>query len=137
MPFSNGLEGVFVAGGAELILNRNHPIVHYLLQNQANPTDDSRFSYLHCLAGAVLEKGSLETLHSGNIVDEKFNWHFSNLGFHFSNIDWEQQASEYRPPYRCWTPKTGFFNITTEILTSLAKIQTIDWHRSTEKRVIT
>jgi hypothetical protein len=136
VPFGQGLENVLSAVTSEHLLNRRHPIAAYLLSHQDNATEDPAFLFLHCLAGTVLKDGSLEALASGELSVQKFNWHFSNLGFYFKNVDLVSLNPECRPPYRCWLPEKGYLDITEGTLSKLGEIQTIDWRRMREPRFI-
>jgi hypothetical protein len=136
VPFGRGLEGVLAAVTSERLLNKRHPIAAYLLSRQESAVDDPEFSFLHCLAGALLEPDALESLAVGDFSNKRFNWHFSSLGFHFRNVNIMALKPEHRPPYRCWLPERGMFDITDEVLAKLAEIQTIDVYRRREPRFI-
>jgi hypothetical protein len=136
IPFAQGLEGVLAAVTSERLLNKRHPVASYLFTQQGNTADDPEYLFLHCLAGSVLENGALEALSSGEFSTQKFNWHFSSLGFYFRSVDIASLKPECRPPYRCWLPVKGYFDITENILEKLSDIQTIDWHRRREPRFI-
>ena len=136
IPFGQELEGVFAALTSERLLNKRHPVVGYLLSQQENTADDPSFLFLRCLAGAVLEDGALEALASGEFSTQKFNWQFSSLGFYYRSVDIASLKPECRPPYRCWLPEKGYFDITESILEKLGEIQAIDWHRRREPRLI-
>jgi hypothetical protein len=136
MPFGCGLEGVLAAEAAQCVLNRRHPVVEWLLKNQENSGEDPNFSFLHSLACALLEEGSMEALATGSIHERRHNWHFSLLGYGFRNAELGDLASSLQPPYLCWHPDHGKFEITSQSLERLAEIQAIDWHRHEEERYI-
>lgn len=136
MPFGQGFDGTLAAVASERLLNKRHPIAAYLLSKQENAVDDPEFMFLHCLAGTVVEGGALEALATANFSNQRHNLHFSGLGWHFRNVELTSLKPEHRPPYRCWIPEKGFFDITEEMLAKLAEIQAIDWHRIREPRHI-
>lgn len=136
IPFGQGLEDTLAAIGSMDLLNKHHPIAAFLLSQQENVLEDPEFMFLHCLAGAVSDGDALEALAYGDFENTRFNIHFSSLGYYFRNIDLAALKPEHRPPYRCWIPGNGFFEITEQILSRLADIQAVDWHRWREPRYI-
>jgi hypothetical protein len=136
IPFGKGFEGTLAAVTSERTLNKRHPIVEFLLSRQDSVVDDPAFSFLHSLAGTALEKGALEALESKDFSNQWMNLHFSGLGWHFRNTDFALLKPEHRPPYRCWLPDKGFFEITEETMGKLAEVQAVDWHRRREPRHI-
>lgn len=136
LPFGRGLENVLAVAGSERLLNKHHPVSAFLISRQESVVDDPQFSFLHCLAAALLEDGGIEALASGDFSNEEFNWEFSSLGFYYQKLDITSLISECRPPYQCWIPSKGVFEVTAEILRELAAIQTIDWHRRRERRYL-
>lgn len=136
MPFGRGFEGVLVAQACECLLNRRHPLVEWLLRHQGSTLGNPNFDFLHCLAGALLEEGALEALAVGNFKSSRHNWHFSLLGYRFRLADFDSLEKALRPPYICWHPDHGKFEISKETLEKLAEVQAIDWRRNKEERYI-
>ena len=129
MCFGHGLENVLAVLASNRVLNKGHSVITYLLANQETALDEPEFSFLHTLAGALIENGVLEALASGDYSNKHFNWHFSSLGYHFRRIDIAKLPGSLQPPYRCFVPQVGFFDITQDVLKSFSDIQAIDWHR--------
>jgi hypothetical protein len=136
IPFGRGLEGVLAGVTSERLLNKRHPIAAFLLSQQERAVDEPEFLFLNCLAGAVLEDGALEALANADFSNRRVNVSFSGLGFYYRNVDIAALKPEHRPPYRCWLPEKGMFQITEDTLAELAQVQAIDWHRREEPRVI-
>jgi hypothetical protein len=134
ITFGAGFEGILAAVTSERVLNKRHAITTYLLSKQETSLDEPEFSFLHCLACAMTEKGSLEALASGHFANTRFNEAFSSLGYFFKNVDLCTLRTEHRPPYKCWLADRGIFEITEATLAQLAEIQMIDWSRHKEPR---
>ncbi len=135
MPFGDGLEEILVAEAAERLLNRGHPIAKWLLKQQ-DGREDRNFSFLHSLAGALLDEGALTALATGDLKRNRHNWHFSQLGYRFRHADLASLNTTLHPPYYCWHPDFGKFEISADTLEKLAQLQALDWDRYSEPRYI-
>ena len=136
IQFGVGLEGLLAAEAAEAVLNQRHPLVGWLAEQLEGTEENPKFAFLHSLAAALLEEGAMKALATGNFNERKHNWHFNLLGYYFKNVDLSEMEVSLRPPYQCWHPEHGRFEVTIETLESLAEVQAIDWHRNEEKRYL-